>query len=295
MRRVFAICVAVCLLLAIVPARSEILAKRGDQSETVSLIQQALIDRGYLDGSADGVFGRNTENAVRSFQQAEGLKVDGLVGTETYARLTESTPAPSASAAPAPTPAPTPEKAFDTASPRADGSILCTFDGVRAQANPIPGGYLIVLTNEGAETVEVADVLLRYAGGEFAERAELLLPGRENAWFAEVPQDASVRGMRLSTGVDPALIAENRMAEIACEVVLENGDAHVCVSNLGSAEIQRVSYTLVYRDEAGNVLAACEERDLFGLPAGETVESVHSGAPEYALAQVYLNRAAVYG
>ena len=61
--------------------------KYGSRGEAVRKLQQALIDQGYLKGSADGVFGNKTENAVRAFQKAKKLKVDGLAGKKTQELL----------------------------------------------------------------------------------------------------------------------------------------------------------------------------------------------------------------
>ncbi|MBW4547778.1 MAG: peptidoglycan-binding protein [Symplocastrum torsivum CPER-KK1] len=36
---------------------------------------------------ADGIYGSNTRNAVRQFQQRSGLRVDGIVGPQTRAAL----------------------------------------------------------------------------------------------------------------------------------------------------------------------------------------------------------------
>ena len=36
---------------------------------------------------ADGKFGKRTRNAVRDFQKRDGIKVDGIVGKQTFARL----------------------------------------------------------------------------------------------------------------------------------------------------------------------------------------------------------------
>ena len=55
----------------------------GSRGEEVREIQQALIDLGYLNGSADGVFGNKTENAVRAFQKKNKMNVDGLAGAAT--------------------------------------------------------------------------------------------------------------------------------------------------------------------------------------------------------------------
>ncbi len=55
----------------------------GCRGEEVRELQQALIDLGYLGGTADGIFGKNTENAVRKFQKKNKLTVDGLAGSVT--------------------------------------------------------------------------------------------------------------------------------------------------------------------------------------------------------------------
>lgn len=59
----------------------------GCSGEEVRVLQQALIDLGYFEGTADGTFGDQTEAAVRAFQSANGLKADGLAGTKTCLKL----------------------------------------------------------------------------------------------------------------------------------------------------------------------------------------------------------------
>ena len=61
--------------------------KYGMEGESVKILQEALIEQGYLAGNADGVFGNQTEAAVCAFQQDKKLKVDGLAGTKTQAAL----------------------------------------------------------------------------------------------------------------------------------------------------------------------------------------------------------------
>lgn len=59
----------------------------GSEGAEVTTLQNRLIALGYLAGSADGKFGRDTKAAVIAFQKANQLDADGVVGTDTSARL----------------------------------------------------------------------------------------------------------------------------------------------------------------------------------------------------------------
>ena len=61
----------------------------GDSGSAVRELQNMLIACGYSCGScgADGIFGSGTKSAVRAFQRAYGLSVDGLAGVNTMAKL----------------------------------------------------------------------------------------------------------------------------------------------------------------------------------------------------------------
>ncbi len=61
--------------------------KQGSTGATVKEIQTRLKSWGYYDGSVDGIFGSQTEKAVRYFQSKNGLTVDGKVGAQTLAAL----------------------------------------------------------------------------------------------------------------------------------------------------------------------------------------------------------------
>ncbi len=52
-------------------------------------IQAALKNAGYYNGPVDGKFGQLTASAIMEFQKANGLKADGKVGQQTWAKLSE--------------------------------------------------------------------------------------------------------------------------------------------------------------------------------------------------------------
>jgi len=69
------------------PARAAVVLQIGDRGENVTKVQKRLIQYDYMDGSADGIFGQETLDAVKFFQRRNGLSVDGKVGPATAAAL----------------------------------------------------------------------------------------------------------------------------------------------------------------------------------------------------------------
>lgn len=66
--------------------------KCGSQGEDVKLLQSKLKSLGYKASSGkelvcDGIFGKNTEYALKSFQKKKGLVTDGIAGPETWSKL----------------------------------------------------------------------------------------------------------------------------------------------------------------------------------------------------------------
>ncbi|KAB8335591.1 peptidoglycan-binding protein [Scytonema tolypothrichoides VB-61278] len=72
------------------------LLQKGSQGPEVRYLQDLLnqAERKKNFGSpppvrVDGVFGANTETAVKNFQKYYGLTIDGVVGSKTWAKLIE--------------------------------------------------------------------------------------------------------------------------------------------------------------------------------------------------------------
>lgn len=81
-KRIFTVGVTMFLLLTVCVTAFAV-SKVGSRGEEVKKIQTKLKNWGYYSGSVDGVYGWQTENAVRSFQKKNGLKVDGIAGVQT--------------------------------------------------------------------------------------------------------------------------------------------------------------------------------------------------------------------
>ncbi len=68
--------------ITLVPAE-DALSKYGSRGEEVKKIQRVLKNQGLYGGNIDGIFGKQTQNAVRTFQKNNGLTVDGIAGPKT--------------------------------------------------------------------------------------------------------------------------------------------------------------------------------------------------------------------
>lgn len=66
---------------------SETLSRFGSTGSEVSQIQSRLKNWGYYQGAIDGVYGSQTVAAVKYFQRANGLTIDGIAGDATLAAM----------------------------------------------------------------------------------------------------------------------------------------------------------------------------------------------------------------
>jgi tetratricopeptide (TPR) repeat protein len=72
---------------AVRPAASQRLLQFGDQGTDVRRLQKLLRGSGHLAAVADGLFGRDTERALRAFQESRGLDPDAIAGPRVWAAL----------------------------------------------------------------------------------------------------------------------------------------------------------------------------------------------------------------
>lgn len=71
------------VILSVSVITASAVSKSGSRGDEVKKIQTKLKNWGYYSGSVDGVFGWQTENAVKSFQRKNGLTADGVAGKQT--------------------------------------------------------------------------------------------------------------------------------------------------------------------------------------------------------------------
>ena len=74
-------------IIALAQRASADLYKKGSSGAVVTEIQTRLKNWGYYFGTVDGVYGSQTEKAVRWFQEKNGLYVDGQAGNQTLVAL----------------------------------------------------------------------------------------------------------------------------------------------------------------------------------------------------------------
>jgi peptidoglycan hydrolase-like protein with peptidoglycan-binding domain len=91
LRSILPLGIALSLFGAIAPAFA--LLKDGDYGAKVTQIQQRLQELGYFQADATGYYGDYTTSAVKHFQRQNGLKEDGVVGSQTEAALQATYPA----------------------------------------------------------------------------------------------------------------------------------------------------------------------------------------------------------
>ena len=77
----------VCIYSALQGSSVGVLSKYGTRGEEVKQIQTKLKEQGFYTHKIDGIYGWRTTNAVRKFQEKNGLRVDGVAGSSTLSAM----------------------------------------------------------------------------------------------------------------------------------------------------------------------------------------------------------------
>ena len=119
----FSVLLCLCLIFLLFPAKAATY-RQGSSGDTVRTIQTKLKRWGYYNGSVDGIYGKQTTEAVKYFQQQNGLPADGICGEKTLAALGISSTGNSSSA---------------NASRDDDFTLLCRMISAEARGEPYTG------------------------------------------------------------------------------------------------------------------------------------------------------------
>ena len=174
---------------------------RGSRFSGVKELQQALIDSGYLDDKADGIFGSRTEAAVMAWQADKGLEQTGIVTPEQLEKILSEPARPAASAAvtvepsataepsamataeptatPTPTPIPTPSTTPDISKIPGTVALVRVESKLNLREQPsvksavlaeIPGGAAVQVLQSGAVWSKIAyEDQTGWVGSKFLE------------------------------------------------------------------------------------------------------------------------------
>ena len=166
-RRLICFLAALVLVLSCLASASALSSSTlsiGSRGEEVRKLQQALIDLGYLKGKADGIFGKQTYQAVCNFQTARKLTVDGLAGKKTQSVLYDA----ASSAKAASTEKTDTSAASDTSSSSA-ASTSSASSGSVSSGNLFSGNYATLRLSDRGDRVKImqqALIRLNYLSGK---------------------------------------------------------------------------------------------------------------------------------
>lgn len=219
----------------ITPNKSYKTLQLNDRNANVKKMQQRLIELNYLpEGAADGAYGRQTYHAVRAFQKANGLTVDGIAGAATLTHLyedpdvivnPEATAEPTAAAQddatiapPADTAEPTTEP---TASPTPDPNALTEMTGASIVLGN-SGEKLTCLRQEDGVTIRVNPRLWRTQQGDVYLDLTDLASGAEG-WALTLSMDGAYH--LTADGYDVVIVGDGLSCTVnGAAITLDAGD-----------------------------------------------------------------------
>ena len=141
----------------------------GSRGEEVRKLQQALIDLGYLKGKADGIFGKQTYQAVCNFQTVKKLTVDGLAGKKTQSILYDAASSSKAdTAAKEDASAAADASSAASAANTSSASASSSSSGTASSGNLFSGNYATLRLQDRGDRVKImqqALIRLNYLSG----------------------------------------------------------------------------------------------------------------------------------
>ena len=123
--------------------------KRGESGDAVKELQQKLTAAGFSTQGSDGVYGQNTQDAVKAFQQARNLNADGIAGPKTLEALGIQVN----TTQPQPQPQPQPNRPETNTNPNTTPTqpTPTPVNPANDRNWPAPGNYGVKISNGGSD------------------------------------------------------------------------------------------------------------------------------------------------
>ncbi len=173
------------------PTETTSAAEKEQEEEVIRYdkeVQAELITVDCYKGAEDGIIGPETDAAIKEFQSAEGLEVDGEVGRETSAALTKAASEGRKVCGTSSSTTTTADKTTTTAS--GGGTAPCTatalMEGLPAEGETI-GNYVC---SAG------------YAGGTLTDGTGFILQSKDGKWYAPSQDPCGTA----SAGISPEVL-----------------------------------------------------------------------------------------
>lgn len=289
-------------------AQPQKIAEKGDRGQSITNIQEKLIELGLLSGEADGIFGNLTEDAVKTYQRVMGLEVDGVVWESTYDALIRGVEVKSESGldgtandkgAP-PADAGIVDSALGSAQiPQGDEGVLeFELDGIVARAVPTKDNlYCVFIANNAGKIIDdlTATIYFMSDDGQIidleSDGHDMILPGYTVVSRISMSKGYSSARLELEyeIGVNPRY--KNHSADVSIATNKGSDNIIVQVTNNGNVEIREIEYVLVfYLDD--ELVSVGYPNDVYDVAPGKTVIEKEILIPEnYDRHEVYLNQA----
>lgn len=127
--------------------------RQGSKGDDVYGLQTLLESAGFSPGTIDGDFGKKTEAALRAYQEANSLKVDGLAGPKTFASFVQTPQAPAATPSPVVSVAQTSNGLVP-----GQGLRLASGKTIAAGVYPASGGRQVRVSDDGSGNARIEPV-----------------------------------------------------------------------------------------------------------------------------------------
>lgn len=216
--------------------------RRGDRNTDVTVIQERLIELGYLIGPADGAFGEKTESAVLLFQKANALVETGIVDVLTRRVLFFA-------------------QAIDKET--YDGQPIAVGDGWEITKEFFYNTndaqqYLLLLKNTSGFNADISISVKFYDADEQLvgvanEREHACEDGHLTFWrfsndieFVSVTYEISV--------LEEKYYQDGGQTAIDVETSVVGGKVILSATNIGEKPVEFVAYNVLFLDEADDVV-----------------------------------------